>query len=261
MTTTLRALLVDDERLARRSLRELLEESHPGVAVVGEADSVESAAALAQEQRPDVIFLDIQMPPDNGFALLPHLAGLEPAPAIVFVTAHSAHAVQAFEVDALDYLLKPVSPDRLAVMVKRIESHRPAAPEEPLLTETQRISELQLDGADVLALSDPVALRDGAVVRRVTAGQILAVQAEGSYTRVLLDKDHAVMMKLPLSHWEKRLPCDHFSKTSRSLLLQHKRIAHWIALSRDRTEVFLHGRTEPLILSRLEIQRLKGGLE
>src|SRR5688572_19652192 len=101
----LRALLVDDERLVRKHLRQLLAE-HPAVTVVGEAGSVAEAATLARLHRPDVIFLDVQMPPTTGFDLLPLL---EPAPAIIFVTAHDEFAIRAFAVSAADYLLKPVA--------------------------------------------------------------------------------------------------------------------------------------------------------
>lgn len=108
--TTLRCLLVDDERLARLELSALLDEAG-GCTVVAEAANVDEALRLIPRHHPDVIFLDINMPGANGFDLL---AKLEDCPPVVFVTAYDQYAVDAFAVRALDYLLKPVRPDRLA---------------------------------------------------------------------------------------------------------------------------------------------------
>src|SRR5690606_18450790 len=112
----LRVILVDDERLARLGLRHLLA-AHPEVEIVGEAARVSAAQELVREAKPDAVFLDIQMPGRNGFELL---GGEAPAPKVIFFTAHAEHAVRAFDVHAVDYLLKPVSPARLADAVARL---------------------------------------------------------------------------------------------------------------------------------------------
>ncbi len=114
-------LIVDDERLARQRLRRLLE-TQPEIAVVGECSSGREAALFLDCQRVDLIFLDIQMPEMDGFALLEHRMEGK-APMVVFVTAHDAHAVRAFEVNALDYLLKPFDEDRLERCLQRVRSH------------------------------------------------------------------------------------------------------------------------------------------
>lgn len=119
--TRLRALVVDDERPARARLRRLLADV-PGVEAVGEAEDGRSAVAEVARLRPDLVFLDIQMPGLDGFGVLEAL-GAEP-PAIVFVTAYDEHAVRAFEVEALDYLLKPVSAERLRGAVERAVAAR-----------------------------------------------------------------------------------------------------------------------------------------
>jgi two-component system LytT family response regulator len=116
-----RALLVDDEPLARSLLRELLA-AHPEVEVVGEASNGFEAVKLAGELAPDLLFLDIQMPKLSGFEVLELLG--EAAPAVIFVTAYDEYALEAFEVHAVDYLLKPVEPERLAQALKRV--HRRA---------------------------------------------------------------------------------------------------------------------------------------
>jgi len=103
---TRKAILVDDERLARSSLRALLEE-HPQVQIVGEAANARQAKEAIEAQHPDVVFLDIQMPGGSGFDLLEQL---DAPPAVIFVTAFDQYAIRAFEVNAVDYLLKPVDP-------------------------------------------------------------------------------------------------------------------------------------------------------
>src|SRR5262249_20342538 len=109
------AVLVDDERLARAELRRLLR-AHADVAVVGEASNVDEAVALVNRGQVDVIFLDIQMPDGSGFDVL---ARLDRVPAVIFTTAYDRHALHAFEVNALDYLMKPIAPERLASAIAR----------------------------------------------------------------------------------------------------------------------------------------------
>jgi len=116
----LRALLVDDEAPARKVLEQLLS-LHPNVRVIGEANSVANAADLCRDLQPNLVFLDIQLNDEIGFDLLPKL---RPVPAVIFVTAHAEFAIRAFEVNAVDYLLKPINPQRLASALERIQ-HRP----------------------------------------------------------------------------------------------------------------------------------------
>ncbi len=110
------AIIVDDERVARKMLRTLLQE-HPEVQIVGEAQSVSQAAEVMASTKPDVVFLDIQMPGGTGFELLNRV---QPGCQIVFVTAYHEFAVKAFDVKALDFLLKPVDPARLTQTIERI---------------------------------------------------------------------------------------------------------------------------------------------
>jgi len=114
----MRVIIVDDEPPARREMRRLLVE-FPWIEVVGEAASAAEAETLIEESRPELMFLDIQMPGASGFDLL---SRLEHVPQVVFTTAHDEHAVQAFEVNALDYLLKPIDPRRLAATLDRVQS-------------------------------------------------------------------------------------------------------------------------------------------
>src|SRR4249920_1976437 len=112
----MRALIVDDERLARKELMKLLED-HPMIEVIGEAVNADEANQMVNDLNPDLLFLDIQMPGKTGFQLLEEL---DSVPLVVFTTAYDEFALKAFEVNALDYLLKPVVPARLAAALARV---------------------------------------------------------------------------------------------------------------------------------------------
>jgi two-component system, LytTR family, response regulator len=152
-----KALIVDDERLARVELRRLLS-AHPEVEVAGEAASGAEALDIIGSTPLDLLFLDIQMPDMSGFDLLDHLA--DHIPQVVFTTAYDRHAIRAFEVNALDYLLKPIAPERLAVALSRVSTTRGA----PLLSQ--------------------VFVRDGDRCWIVRLTDISLFESEGNYARV-----------------------------------------------------------------------------
>jgi two-component system LytT family response regulator len=118
----MKAMIVDDEPLARRELRRLLAE-FPWVEIIGEAGNIAEAARAIEADAPELLFLDIKMPGGSGFDLL---AKLEHVPRVIFTTAYDDHAVQAFEVNALDYLLKPIEPERLAGALARARGPLPS---------------------------------------------------------------------------------------------------------------------------------------
>jgi two-component system LytT family response regulator len=158
------ALLIDDERLARNELRRLLVK-HPAITVVGEAANADDARTRIAELQPGLIFLDVQMPGDDGFALLESLE--PPLPQVIFTTAYDEFAVKAFTCNALDYLLKPVDPDRLAAALEKLES-RPESGGPPLR----------------LAPEDKVFVREGERCWFVEVKSIRLMESEGNYTRV-----------------------------------------------------------------------------
>ena len=155
----LKALIVDDEMLARARLRTLLGEcTHPLVQVEGEAASAAQALALLARQHFDVALLDIHMPGTDGMALAQMLRGLPSPPAVLFVTAHAEHALQAFELDAVDYLTKPVRLSRLMAALQKIERHlksvqlaQPGSPDEFLTIQDRGRTE-RVPVAEVLYL-------------------------------------------------------------------------------------------------------------
>ncbi|NMO15277.1 response regulator transcription factor [Pyxidicoccus fallax] len=232
------ALLVDDERLARLELRRLLA-ADPNVEVVGEADGVASASALLRRLRPDVVFLDVQLVDESGFDLLEE-AGDDTA--VVFVTAYEHHAVRAFEVNALDYLLKPVSPRRLARTLERVRST--LAAERP---EDQR----------VLTLEDRVLVEERGRAELVRVSDILCLRAEDDYSRLVAPGGREYLVNESLRSWEGRLPARHFLRIHRSTLVN---LEHVETLERQPNDTYLlrlRGLGEPLAMSRRFASRLR----
>jgi two-component system, LytTR family, response regulator len=188
----MRALIVDDERLARAELRRLLA-AHPEIEIVGEAAHAEEARERIEQLAPDLLLLDIEMPGASAFDLL---ASLDAAPAVIFTTAFDAHAVRAFEVSALDYLLKPIDPARLAAAIERaLEAHRPAGP------------------------IDRVFVRDGDRCWFVRLSEVPVIESEGNYAR--LDVPGQPLLSRSLAYLETRLQ-PAFFRTSRKHLVNLK---------------------------------------
>ncbi len=232
----MRVLIVDDEHLARQAMRRLLA-SHPEVEIVGEAESIETALAAIKQSEPELVFLDIELGGGDGFDLL---SALERPPVVVFVTAYAEHAVEAFEVNAVDYLLKPVAPERLAESLARAKRE--------------------------VALARPVsdtpviALRTPKQTLLVPAGAIAALRADGDFTHVLLADQPTVMIWRTLSHFEELLPAPPFLRVSRSLIINRDRLRKIDAPSRDSVQVTLEGVAEALMLGRTAAARLREAL-
>ncbi len=197
----MKALIVDDERHARRELRSLLEE-HSTVEVVGEAGNILEAERLFVTHRPDLLFLDVQMPGGTGFDLLESLP--PPHPLVVFTTAFSEHAVRAFDVNSLDYLLKPVSAPRLATALIKAGSR---------FTDTPAPT-----AGNPLADTDQVFLRSGNRCWFVPVRSFVLVEAEGNQTRIHFGDDTAIQPRT-LNAMEERLPPRLFIRANRSQLV------------------------------------------
>ena len=189
----MRALLVDDERIARQELRRLLL-AHPEVEISAEAQNGEQALALIQKLVPDVIFLDIQMPEMTGFELL---AKLDDVPQIIFTTAYDEYAIRAFEVSALDYLLKPIAPERLAAAVARLRPRK------------------------VPPRLEQVFVRDGERCWLVRVADIYLLESEGNYTRVCFKGERPLIAR-SLAALETRLDPSMFFRTNRGQIVNLK---------------------------------------
>ena len=188
MTRELRVLIVDDEAPAREGLRLRLRRE-PGVTIVGEHATAQSALAALRTELPDVLFLDIQMPGIDGFALLERAEGSVP-PAVVFVTAHERHAPRAFDVRALDYLLKPVEQDRLRAALARAREHLDRL-EKSELADRVRGLVSGLPGGDAAATAAPgrraatrIPVRKDGAIQFLDADDIDYIDAAGDAVRV-----------------------------------------------------------------------------
>jgi two-component system LytT family response regulator len=199
----MKALLIDDERLARSELRRLLA-AHPDIEIVGEAVDVEDAAQKVAELKPGLLFLDVQMPGADGFSLLERLE--PPLPAVIFTTAYDEFAVKAFEFNALDYLLKPVDPNRLIAALERLRHHESTVPGgaagQPLR----------------LALEDKVFVREGDRCWFVAVKNIRLLESEGNYTRLHFD-DQKPQLFRSLTAMEERLDPRSFFRANRKQVI------------------------------------------
>lgn len=227
-------MIVDDERLARRRLRAMIEKME-ATRVVAEAGSLEEARSSLAANPIDLLFLDVQLSPRNGFDLLPDIS---PETSVVFVTAHADFAVQAFEEEALDYLVKPVREERLARSVEKCRRQL-------------RESSAAGDSGGFIFLGDRSHLR------RVPVDEIAAILAEDTYTRVLTSDGGNILILRSLKEWKKILKGTEFVRLDRSVLINLKRVAQFQIHDRDHADLEVDGYKHPIHLGRAAIARAK----
>lgn len=214
----IRALIVDDEPPARERIRALLKEERD-VVVVGEFDSGLTAVEAIRNLDPDLVFLDVQMPGLDGFGVLSALER-DPLPMLVFVTAYDAYAVRAFEVHALDYLLKPVDRDRFRATLERVRielAQRGSAPTAPLLA-----APLTESDPDKAPLKRLLAKRDGRLLV-LKAGDIDWIESAANYAVIHIGRESYQVRETMLS-LEGRLDPDQFLRIHRSTIVNLDRI-------------------------------------
>lgn len=176
----MRAIIVDDERLARKELMTLLEE-HPMIEIIGEAMNAEEAVPMINDLNPDLLFLDIQMPGKTGFELLEML---DAVPLVVFTTAYDEFALKAFEVNALDYLLKPIQAERLAETVSKLAEK-----------ERAKTAAIRGGGEKKLGLNDQVFVKDGDRCWFVALNNVRLFESDGNYIKVYFDNNKPMIHK------------------------------------------------------------------
>ena len=194
-----RAFLIDDERLARSDLRALLS-SRSDVEIVGEADCLQDAIRGIQESKPDLLFLDIQLHGETGFDLFDRM---EVSQRVVFVTAYDAFAIRAFEVNALDYLLKPVRTRRLDETIRRLMS----APEQ------------RLESGSALRYEDRMILSLDGVQRCIEVSEVVCIRAAGDYSELYATSGGSGLVLCSMKEWEERLPTSQFARIHRSTIV------------------------------------------
>jgi two-component system LytT family response regulator len=227
----LRTLLVDDERLARSELRRLLE-PHDAVEVVGEAANADEAEAALREHNPDLLLLDVQMPGDSGFDLLERL---DAVPHVVFVTAYDEYAIRAFEVNALDYLVKPVEPERLESAIETVrERAAETSPEAVAGDDT---------ATRTLTAEDQVFVKDGERCWFVRLADVRLFEAAGNYTRLYFDGEEPLIRR-SLSYLEERLDPGRFFRASRQHILNLRWVDDVAPWSKGKLKATLEDGTE-----------------
>lgn len=230
----IRAVIVDDEALARGRLRKLLTAA-ADLEIIGECSNGPEAISFIREQRPDLAFLDVQMPEVSGFDVLRALPE-EIWPAVVFVTAHNQHAIKAFEVHALDYLLKPFTQARLLAAVQRARQHLET---QSLAANNQRMAEgLKSPKAEPAHLSR-IAIKTGAQTLFIRVEEVDYIESAGNYAVVHTRAENHVLRET-LTNLESKLPPRLFLRISRSTLVNLERIKCLQSTPRGEYLVVLH---------------------
>lgn len=204
------ALIIDDERLARNELRKLLS-AHPEIDIVGEASNADEGIEKIESVNPDLIFLDIQMPGKTGFDMLSELDKL---PAVIFTTAYDEYALKAFEVNALDYLLKPIDPNRLADALNRLSISDVGVAVNESAAHTNK---------SLLTENDQVFVKDGERCWFVKLSDIRLFESVGNYARVFFGTNKPLILK-SLNSLEDRLDEKTFFRANRKHIVNLRMI-------------------------------------
>lgn len=256
MSSLLRALVVDDERLARVNLRSLLE-TQPGWSLVGECASGASAIEAIQLERPDVVFLDIRMPGLDGLQVAKLLAEMEPRPLVVFATAFEEHALEAFSVEAADYVLKPFDQMRFLVTLKRLErrlqGHLRSSPTdggESWLNEAVEDVTTAATGHTGIP-PQTLAVRSVGRVRLIAVADIHWIGAAGNYVRLYL-ADSCFLHRATLASLENELEADTFLRIHRSTMVNRRQVVELKTSIAGRYQLALRDGTELEISQRFK---------
>jgi two-component system, LytTR family, response regulator len=212
---TIKTIIIDDERLARKELTSLLA-NFPFIDIIAEGKNVDEGKELIEEHQPDLIFLDIQMPGKNGFELLEEL---DKVPQVIFVTAYDEYAIKAFEVNAFDYLLKPIQPERLESTLDKLKQ------------EINELKKQEKDSStqDKLSLQDKIFLKDGEKCWFVELNDVRLFESEGNYVRVYFNEFKPLILR-SLNALEDRLDEKEFFRASRKHIVNLRwvdKIENW----------------------------------
>ena len=210
----LKAVIVEDSRLARNELKELIK-AHKEIEIIGEAENVDDAFKLINDTKPDLLFLDINMPEKDGFELLEMLSEV---PITIFTTAFDEYAIKSFEYNAFDYLLKPINQKRFSTSVEKVI-------ESISKNETATINKNE----NALSLEKQIFIKDGENCWLVKLKDILLFEIVGNYTRVYFDQKKPLIYK-SLAQVEEKLPTEVFFRANRQQIINinHvKKVVSW----------------------------------
>jgi DNA-binding LytR/AlgR family response regulator len=246
------ALIADDEPLLRDALRRQLAIVWPELEIVAEARNGREAVRLFDERHPDICFLDVHMPGLSGVDAANHIGRRAH---LVFVTAYDHYAVQAFAQGALDYLLKPVEPGRLAETVSRLQERlqlsRPAINTEQLLRQlTEQLAKLQSGKKEALRW---IRAQAGRTVRLIAIDDVDYLRSDAKYTIVAWrdgGKAAEAVVRTPLKELLEQLDAEHFAQVHRSVVVNLRAISHVKRHDNETAEIHLKGRSDVLPVSR-----------
>ena len=214
----MKAIIIDDERLARTELKKLLQE-FPEVEIIDEAANADEGISKIESQQPDLIFLDIQMPGKTGFEML---SALEKTPQVIFTTAYDEFAIKAFEVNALDYLLKPIEPKRLGDAIQKLH----------LSEVKENLTDGEFINNSLLTETDQVFVKDGEKCWFVKLGEIRLFESVGNYAKVFFSTNKPLILK-SLNALEERLDEKSFFRANRKHIVNLRMI--------DKIEPYFNG--------------------
>ncbi|MDP4865551.1 MAG: LytTR family DNA-binding domain-containing protein [Crocinitomicaceae bacterium] len=201
-----KTLIIEDERLAREELKLLLKD-YLEIEIIGEAKNGEEGLQKIKEEKPDLLFLDVSMPGMTGFEMLKHL---EEIPRVIFITAYDEYAMKAFEVNALDYILKPVDPDRLKEAIAKL-----TAPEDDFISnQAESLSRKNRQ----LTLNDRVFIKDGEKCWFIELSKVRMLESEGNYVKVYFDNFKPLILR-SLNSFEDRLDSEYFFRANRKFII------------------------------------------
>jgi two-component system LytT family response regulator len=232
----IRVLMVDDDLVARKTLRALIG-LHACLSLTAEAETVAEAREKIKETCPEVLFLDIHMPGGDGFELL---KDLPTPPKVVFVTSSLGHSLEAFEFEAVDYLVKPVAPARFCATVQRLESALRRGGAHPVPHEKK----------------DRICFRVDRQSHVIPVKNLIALRAQGNFTQVHHEDGKPLLVCRALGEYDKVLTATVFTRVDRSLIVNHDRVVRFNRQSRDRAELLLRGLDQPLELGRAATEKL-----
>lgn len=204
----MKAVIVDDERLARKELSKLLE-AFPEIDIIGECTNGKEAIEFINDKKPDLVFMDIEMPELNGFDVVEQI---DKTPAVVFVTAYNDYAIKAFEVNASDYLVKPVDPERLKETVEKIKS------------DNEEIDTGSLERSS-LSSEDNIFIKDGEKCWLIKLNEIKLFESEGNYVRIYFRNFKPLVLK-SLNNLEAKLDPQLFFRANRKYIINLDTITH-----------------------------------
>lgn len=222
----MRAIVVEDSRLARQGLIRMLQK-FKSVSIVGEAENPETARELIASERPDLLFLDIHMPGENGFDLL---ASLDYTPKVIFTTAYADYAIESFEYNTVDYLLKPISDERLNAAINKLESHKNnninnSAEDNTAKSEQSAEQPASEPATQLLDPHSQIFVKDGDHCHLIKLSDIEYIESCKNYVQLFFSGKKAFVKK-SLNQVEERLPAHLFFRANRQFIVNFQAIDH-----------------------------------